>query len=349
MMLNYNPIDVAKRQQTQFDGGSTSSWFSIKDGETKYLRFLTAADEMYVVTHSCGATNIDVLKKVWSEHESAGKQVPCPQCGQPLSRENIVFERPAIWGAFMHRFVQTNDPNKKANFVCLGSKDNAMFGNVPSNPDGQTPMYQCPICSHPSNINDKGKPKQPSYRLYGVAVEREVKMETRTINGLPTPVVVGVEDVMVTDENGVTHPNVVIVDMGWKGFWSKVVTRFPDPSQSICYYDWRVTRSGSSLDTTYSVDPVNIESPNTVDMSAYAEYIPNIKSMLSNLGDPEHYVKNGWGVVGYVQNQEPHQQAQASIQSAAQQAVPMPQVQQQVQQPVATTGWDVVAGQIPQQ
>lgn len=351
-MLNMSPVDIARRQQAQFDnGGGKSQYFSIADGETKYLRFLSSAETSYVVSHSCGATNIDMLAKSWEELEAAGQQPKCPQCGEPLTRENIVMERPSLWGAFMHKFVQTSDPNRKGNFVCLGHRENAMFGNVPTAPDGQTPLYQCPICAHPSNLNDKGKPKQPSYRLYGIAVEREVMMETKTINGIPTPTVVGVQDVMVTEDDGTTHPKVVIVEQGWKGFWSKVVARFPDPSQSICYYDWRVTRSGASLDTTYTVDPVNLESPNTVDLAQYMEYLPDIKGLLSGMGNPAYYVKNGWAVPGYVDEQQSAvQQAQAAVTQAAQ---PMAQPVQPVQpmqpmQPVATIGWDVAQGHINQ-
>lgn len=375
-MMNLSPIEIAKQIAARQQGGGQSRFFSLQDGESKVVRFLTGLEASYVVSHGCGVSMIDIPKRAWDEAESVGAAVNCPQCGQPLTRENIDFERPSVEGVHMHRFVQTSDPNVKGNFACLGSVENAMLGITEATPDGQ-PMYQCPICSSPQNLNKNGQPKKPSYRLYAVAVERDVKQEVRVINGLNTPVTVGVQDVYETEDDGQTHPRVVIVEMGWKGFWSKVAAYGFD---SICYYDWRVTRMGSGLDTTYEVQPMNPEKPDVVDMRQYQQWMPDVRAMLQGLASPDYYVKKGWSVPGYVgQSAAPGASAaQGMVQQAAQQyAQPAPQVSPAVQEPQGyqqapqgypqaaqgyqqapqgyqqqptggMNGWDVVAGQVRQ-
>lgn len=367
-MMNMNPIEMAKQiaaKQGGFTGGG-SSFFSLKDGESKVLRFLAAMEPTYVVSHSCGASLMDMRQESWEAAENAGQPILCPQCGQPLTRENIDYERPMIEGVHMHRFVSTSDPNVKGNFACLGSRENAMLGIIETNQDG-SPRYQCPICSHPSNLNKQGNPKMPSFRLYGIAVERDVKQEFQMINGIKTPVTIGVQDVYETDEDGKTHPKVVIVEMGWKGFWSKVAAYQFD---SICYYDWRVTRMGERLDTTYEVVPMNTEQPNVVDMRAYEEWMPDTRGLINGLASPSYYEKKGWAVPGYVAPEEggAASVAQAVVNQAYAPQPAQPQVQQgyapqpaaPMPMPAATpmpmpvpaggmSGWDAVAGQIHQQ
>lgn len=368
-MMNMSPIEVAKQiaaKQGNFSGGG-SSFFSLQDGESKVVRFLASMEPTYVVSHACGVNMIDVSMKAWVDAENAGQSMLCPQCGQPLTRDDIAYERPTIEGVHMHRFVATSDPNAKSNFACLGSMENAMFGITDANADG-SPRYQCPICSHPSNLNKQGQPKKPSYRLYGIAVERDVKQEFQMINGIKTPVTVGVQDVYETDDEGKSHPKVVIVEMGWKGFWSKVAAYGFD---SICYYDWRITRMGSGLDTTYEVAPMNAEQPNVVDMRQYEEWMPDVRGLLKGLASPGYYEKKGWAVPGYVAPQEDGgmagaAQAMASNAFAPQPApspaapapAPMP-AQPYAPAPMPTpvpvvvpaggmSGWDAVSGQIQQ-
>lgn len=369
-MINMSPIEVAKQiaaKQGGFSGGG-STFFSLQDGESKVVRFLAAMEPTYIVSHACGANMIDVSANAWETAENAGQAMPCPQCGQPLTKDDIICERPMIEGVHMHRFVATSDPNAKSNFACLESPENAMFGIIDTNADG-TPRYHCPICSHPSNLNKQGQPKKPSYRLYGIAVERDVKQEFQMINGIRTPVTVGVQDVYDTDDEGRTHPKVVIVEMGWKGFWSKVATYGFD---SICYYDWRVTRMGSGLDTTYEVVPMNTEQPNVVDMKQYEEWMPDVRGLLTGLASPAYYEKKGWAVPGYVAPKDeatPASTAQAAVAAVAgayapqpaapapapQPAQPYAPVPQGAPSPVPITvpaggmnGWDAVAGQIQQ-
>lgn len=347
-----NPIDVAKQNAARSEGNFVkSNYFSIADGETKYLRFLTGACQTKVISHSCGATLIDIPTEEWDAAIAAGQRPVCPQCGQPLNDSDVQYERPLIAGAFMHRFVQTSDANKKANFVCLSSLDNARFDNVPHD-EASNPLYECPICSSKSNLNDKGNPKKPSYRLYAVAIEREIQQVTEMINGIPTPVIKGAADVMVTEEDGTQHPKVVLVDMGWKSFFEPIFARFNDVPQSVCYYDWRITRAGSSLDTTYTVDPLNIEAPSVVDMREYQEWIPDVHAIIKGMGSPDYYVARGWAVPGYVQQnaeQSAPQQAANVMQQAAQQVSapqPAPIPQQPMQTQPGAVSWDAVQGQL---
>ena len=346
MSLNLDPIAIAM-QQSQRTGGASSSFFSIAENETKFLRFLTSLQPTKVVSHSCGANLIDIEVKKWDEAISAGQPMLCPQCGQPLSESDIVAERPGVEGVYMHRFVQTSDPQKKANFTCLGNNENALFGYVPSN--GGVPTYQCPICAHPSNLNDKGQPKKPSYRLLGIAIEREIEQEVQNINGIPTPVMKGAKDVIIKGEDGVEHPSIVIVDMSWSIFWQQIATRFQD-GQSITYYDWRITRTGSSLSTSYTCDPINIESPSPTDIRQYLQYMPDIKERLQYTGKPEYYVENGWQVAGFIpQADTAPAQAVANIQQAAAPVQPVQAVPVQPQPaPGGAIPWDVAQAQINQ-
>lgn len=338
-MLNINPIDIARQKSERQGGGGNAQFFSLQEGESTILRFLTGMVPTYMVRHDCGL-NTEMKKELFEEARVAGAAVSCPGCGQPLVEANIVGERDGVLVADVHNYFPTSDADKRTTFVCLASRSNAMFGHVPADADGN-PMYQCPACSCQFNRNkDTGKPKAPGMRVYGVAVERVGITSTEMVNGIPTPVVKDVRDVMVED-GGKTHPKVVIVNMSYSNFWSKVQSFDPTYTASICNYDWRVTRIGSGLSTTYDVQPLDTMHPTMVDMSAYAEWMPDVAGLIKGMGDPEYYVKRGYAVPGYVsQGNEPQQTvagaaAQAIQQAAfgqpAQQVSPQP-MPQQIQQ-----------------
>ena len=73
-MLDFNPFEQARQQsevQGQGFGGSTS-WFGLKDGETKYLRFLNGLVDYVTVSHSCGVTLVDIKKTEFEAAKAAG-------------------------------------------------------------------------------------------------------------------------------------------------------------------------------------------------------------------------------------------------------------------------------------
>ena len=348
---NMSAFDVAV-QRAERQGGN-ASFFSLKDGETKTLRFLTPLDDCYAIEHSCGL-KADIHKREYDGAIEAGATFPCPNCGQPVTSEHILYERKGVIGADSHNFMPCPaEPDKKASFICLASQTNADFNNVPKNEMG-APAYQCPVCSSAANINKQtGQPRKPAYRLYGIAVEREVVMGSELIDGMMTPVAKDAKDMMVDD-----HPKVVIVEMSYSAFWNNLHKFDPSHTQSICNYDWRITRTGAGLNTDYSFQAVG--NPSIVDVRAYEEWIPDVHALIKGRGTPEYYAKKGYAVPGYTpQAQEGAaavSQAQATLNQVAQ--PPMQQVAQaQPAQPVqpmqqampaqTATGndWSVVQGQ----
>lgn len=335
---NMSAVALAKQRAEQQGGGSNASFFGLKEGEKKCLRFLTGMIDSYVVSHNCGLQMYDFSKETWSELESAGQQPLCPNCNNPLAKDDILFERHEHQVADIHNYFPTSEADKRATFVCLASPVNAGRHLVPTDDNGN-PLYQCPACSCSFNKNkETGQPKKPTMRLYGIAIERDVVMSNEMVNGVMTPVVKGVRDVIVEDEGGKSHPKLVIVQMGWNNFWSKLAAFDSSYQQSICLYDWYITRIGSGLQTTYDVQRVS-NSPTIVDPRQYEEWMPDVDAIIKNQGNPSYYVKRGYQVPGYVADEAPQNAAgtaQAAIQNAAM-GVPQPayQADQPVMQPQA--------------
>ena len=294
---------------------------------------------MYQIHHACGIKDVDIKASDFDEAIANGQQYLCPQCGQPITEQDIDFKRPAVYSVNMHRFVQTSDPQKRGNFVCIGDEENALFGIIETNPDG-TPAHDCPICSAAFNINEKtGKPKRPTNRWVGIGVEREVHYNIVTTNGIPHQEISEIVDVMETDEDGNVHPKVVYVDMGYRSFWSKLYDISHDYSISLAYFDIEIARHGEGLNTVYDVRVLNMNNPNALSMTPYEQYMPDIKGYLTGMGKPEYYAKNGYAVPGYVPaevQQQIQQEAQPVQQPVQQQQIPMPQT-------TGLTSWDQIS------
>lgn len=357
---NMSPIEMARNLAAQKGGqGGSVDFFKLGEGETKTIRFLTALVPMYQISHeACGANHIDIKAYDFDEAEKNGQPFACPNCGQPLTRENIIYTRPEVLSFENHGFVQGAD-GKRRSYLCLGSEMNAAFDLV-ENINGQ-PKYDCPIC--------KATEKHPSTRCYGIAVERKVITEMkRNEQGLEAPVVTGIEDVIFTDDDGVTRPRVVVVDMPYARFWSQLMNFSEDFSRSIAYYDWTVSRIGTSTQTQYIVQCANEAAPSGLDMDLYKDYMPNLKSFLQAMGSPKRFVENGWFVEGYTpapteQNQatgveaaqqvfqqatQPAAQPQMT-QPAQQQATPQAQAPMQPTMPAAQNNWGDIQAQLGQQ
>jgi hypothetical protein len=326
MGIDFNAFEQARQQadsQNQGFGGGNTDWFNLKDGETKYLRFLNGLVDYVTVSHSCGATLVDIKKSDVEAARAAGQPIICPGCGQPLSDSDIQYERPSIIVADVHRYVLCGADHH--NFVCLSSVLNAKQGLVETNPDG-TPKWKCPIDNMRANLNKNGKPKRPAMRGYAVAVEREAAYQQVNVNGRITNQLIGMNDTMTVDDNGSEHPKVVLVEMSFVGFWQQIYNALGsnDYSRSICDYDWMVTRVGSGMDTKYLVQMVSPD-PSPVDMRVYEQWMPDVMGFVKGIGTPAYYVKQGIGVEGYV-NEAAQQQAP---QSAPQGFVPQQQPTQQ--------------------
>lgn len=329
MMNNLNPIELAKqRSEQQQRGNSSTEFFSLKDGESAILRFVTGMVPTYIVRHECGLNMVDIPQDRFNEAAAAGISVACPMCGKPLEATDIIGARQGVLCADTHNFFPTSEADKRTNFTCLASPMNARFGYVPADEHGN-PLYQCPACSCMFNRNkDTGKPKMPAMRVYGVAVERTAVVETEIVGGIPTQVTKDIKDVMV-ESDGKLVPKLVIVNMGFNNFWSKLGNWCPDYSRCICNYDWRIARIGSSLQTSYDVQCLNGDRPTPLDPDVYAPYMPDIEGLIKGMGTPQFYVKKGYAVPGYVPPEE-SQGASASA-SSAQQAVSQAAFRQQYQ------------------
>ena len=342
-MLNLNPVELAKQAATRGgDYGPQVGFLKLEDGEPKVLRLLTAFTPSYIVSHNCGMQHVDIDKEAFDMAMQYGESFPCPNCGQPLTQSDIEAERPIVEGAYMHRFVQTSDANKKANFVCIGHPQNAQMDVIEKNDDG-SPKYQCPVCA---SVDGKGNHPKPVIRLYGVAVEREAQIRVQNVNGINTPTVVGVTDVMEVGEDGIERPKLVIVDLPYQSFWSKLYDMSPDFSLSISYFDWQVTKTGSGLDTKYTVNRMK-DTPEATDFAPYKDIMPDIKGMLRAWGKPNYYTDRGWAVQGYVPESSASEGTAAAA-SAFAGIVTAQQPVQPVQQLAATTSWSQISNAIGQ-
>lgn len=354
-MANYDPLARA-RQQAQ-GGGSRSgraSFFRIDDGESKGLRFMTGTRPAKVVNHACGLRNYEIDLESWDAAKSSGGMV-CPKCGQPITDGDVVGDRPSVVMAFAHRFVPTSEPGRRANFVCIGDPDNAANGLVPANPDG-SPKYSCPICEM-NRKKDGSNRRGVTCRIIGAAVERKIDVNmVPNEMGIPVPTVVGANDVMETDDEGNVKPKMVIVDMGYQSFWGKLDAIADPKTTSLAYYDWSVSRVGSGLETQYQVQLVGaLDKPDPVDFEKYARDIPDLEAVFKAQGTPQHYIDNGFPIVGYVP--EGAQQAQPQqapfdpqpAQYAQPQAYEQPYQQSQPAVQGGVNAWDAISSQLGNQ
>lgn len=248
-------------------------------------------------------------------------------------REDLVI-------AEMHRFVSVMGQNGMThrNFVCMSSVMNAQCGLIPN--DNGAPIHQCPIDNAAFNRTQKGAPRRPTMRGFGLAVEREVvRTEMQTLpNGYQMSVPVEVRDVLVVDEDGKQHPKVVMVDMSFQGFWAKVDAAMQGvAAQALCDVDWQVSRMGSGTNTTYDVQ-VLPSAPAPIDVNSYSEWMVDVHEYVSRLGQPQYYVNYGFNVPGYV---PPADSANAQQPQVVQQQ-PMPQYAQQPVRPA--TGYQAQVG-----
>lgn len=292
-MLNMSPLEIV-RQCQESDGEGQSSktpFFKIANGERKFVRFLSAAvPTVTVKCAKCGAL-YDQAESVFSENRA------CMSCGEQIGDDGIVAHRPGVEFARFHKMVDAPSGSGKYSFVCLEDSDNVRLGLVQAGSQSNFGMYRCPVCSSPSNFRD-GKRRRASMRAIAYAVERDVVIEKKfdSQTNQPRMVVTHAEDVI---EDG--HPKVVIVDMPKKTFWDHVLGA-DCMTMCISCYDWSVSRTGTGIDTVYSVQ--NLGNYEAYDVTQYEAYMGDLHDMLKRQADPERYARAGFNVVGYAPKQQ---------------------------------------------
>lgn len=309
-------LETAKQQSNSNSNSKKVPYLKIGENETVTVRFLTTFQEQIIYNcpdENCTCKNAEIDKKTWEDYKAAGNTPTCPICGKPITDECIVAERPAIIPAWLHNSVQLFDESGQKSwrtFLCLANSPEHMDANG-------NPLYPCPICSQ---VDNNGNFKKASLRLTGVAVMRKKLVQEEITNvGQKIQKVVGVEDEMITDENGNEVPKIVIVQMSPYNFWNALQPI--DKSRPIQFYDFDITRTGGGLSTSYLFNQVgNSEVGEPIDFLKYKDLIPDVESILCAIGHPKFYVKNGLQVQGYVDDQQ-QQNTVPSQQSHPQQPV----------------------------
>lgn len=296
-MLDMSPLELinSRRDDSASSDYVKMPYLKIGAGETKYVRFISAAVPTCVVRCGCGFT--------FDEPKSTLSSAKCPACGKPVTEDEVIFTRPAVEFARMHKWVEFASADGKrsghTSFVCLEDSDNVALGLIPS-PDGIRPEHRCPVCSSPANVykRDDGTPymRRASLRGIALAVERDVKVETTfdRVTGQRGTAVTDAKDVLCDDGT----PNVVLVDMPKSTFWDFVCPG-GDFSMSIGCLDWAITKIGSGTATKYSISPVG--DYRAWDPSPLSDKMVDVHKMLLNLASPERYCKLGYQVAGMSQ------------------------------------------------
>lgn len=124
-----------------------------------------------------------------------------------------------------------------------------------------TGMYQdCYICDHVVGQQaspNGGKVKKPSLRTWGLACLREEVIVDGKFAGLKDMVREVERKKPGSDETEkVTEKAIVVVAMGEKNFWN-ALRGFAGHYGTACDRDYKITRSGSTTDTTYSIIPMD--------------------------------------------------------------------------------------------
>jgi len=302
-------INSAESSNGGSQGGSVK-FFHLADGESCTIRLLTGIDNMVVYTHHavkgdgtpCNAHLLEIGQTDWDEIIAAGQRPICPVCGQPIMDTDIDYIRPGIMEVGQH----TEMVNGNRTLVyCMDSLDDD--------------SHNCPLCTHTVEFIKRDgshgtRRNNPAKRYMAWCVLRE-KHTSQSVNaqGMPMTVVDGIEDVM-EDVDGVMRPAIRLINMGYKNFWSHFHS-FWNANGAVGYYDFDITRSGSTTDTVYNITCVDMNTPVALDMRQYEEDEPlsaKLEGFVRYMSSPEYYVSKGIHVPGYVSpEQVPPEQANA--------------------------------------
>lgn len=174
----------------------------------------------------------------------------------------------------------------------------------------------CYICDQMTNA--KGKPITPATRLWARAVVREEVIGTEKMadDGLITPRMVGrvvghmdaEHDVEETDHEGkatgnkIRQKKIVLINMGIKNFFGSLQAYF-DSYQTVLDRDYRITRSGTGLDSEYRItacdkDPEHDLDANENLRAKYESFakaqglsVEDVEKMILDKGSEEFYAR----------------------------------------------------------
>lgn len=150
----------------------------------------------------------------------------------------------------------------------------------------------CFICDH---VQINGKPAKRQQRTWGLAVVREEVYENGRIVGLKD----ATEEVEI-DGVKKTVPKIVVINQAWSMFWANF-SGYIQMHGTVLDRDFRISRKGKELDTTYSVapfDPINVtENGQQVRwdlreerfMAPYKEVAPNLIEIIKSRASDEFY------------------------------------------------------------
>lgn len=166
--------------------------------------------------------------------------------------------------------------------------------------DGSTLFDDCYICDHMEKPD--GKPYRASGRTWALAVLREeVTDDDGEVLGFRDQT----EEVTKTvdgKEKNVTQPKVVIVNQGYRNFFS-ILQGFAGRYGTILDRDYFIKREGDSTDTTYQIvplDPLDADHPETGEevrfdlrepafMAKYTDAMPDLEEVLMEKASEEFY------------------------------------------------------------
>lgn len=284
--MDINALEKMESSSSNSNFGSTD-YFSLKEGESAVLRFITGMVEYISFTHrsnpQCNHVG-DVTKAAWDNSVAAGQAPLCPSCGQPILENDVDYVRPDMQGGGYH-YV-----NDKGYMLC--ANDPMSDITVP-----------CPLCETKIERTSKKTGKtyfadnNPTNRLAAYAVVREIEWAEgeRSPMGIPTQVISNVKDHMVQGDDGMLRPQVVMVSQTFSNFWKQIKLAVDcggaDPyANCMCWYDWEVQRVD---DRTYSITPIAGAPVFSTDYRLYAPYMKDLVEHVKFFGSFEHYVSSG--------------------------------------------------------
>jgi hypothetical protein len=184
----------------------------------------------------------------------------------------------------MHTFVPTRPKPDDFPGTNWPGKMSAVCRNDPAFTPPALPARMFPDCYICDNVKDeKGEPNFPGARQFAYAVVREEVIENGQRQGYKTKL----KEVKRKNEAGVEVPQmvpeIVIVNMAWKNFFSKV-SSVGNVRGTVLDRDFHIKRIGGSTDTDYEIvalDPIGPSQSSTPGFAVWTTADPAIAGMFA--------------------------------------------------------------------